>query len=225
MLHEAGQPTQEQGPWGTVKARYDAVGNMVNAQGKTCHFGALDALLEVEGQPLTWSELGHLTAWSDDRGSHRLEYGPDNTLQRVHEGDAPWEGLYDGLGRRVQWSNGRSFGMCNWFPEHGKHLIADLDLVAFAALHPAGKVFQYVGSEDAWRVVQYGANTYRVSPDILKPIPTPAFEVGQPVVARERVGVVADVTWHFKDMAPIYFLEFQGKRSSRRYSEAELLPA
>lgn len=116
----------------------------------------------------------------------------------------------------------RSFGVCNWFPEHGKHLVADVDRSAFAALSPAGKVFQRVGVEGEWLIVRYGANTYRVNPSVLKLVPAPAFDVGQPVLARDRSGVVADVTWHFKEVAPIYFLEFDGKRSSRRYSEEEL---
>ncbi|MFM7202494.1 MAG: DUF6960 family protein [Myxococcota bacterium] len=119
----------------------------------------------------------------------------------------------------------KSFGVCNWFPEHGNHLVFDADLVTFAALRPAGKVFQYVGVEGMWRIVRYGTNTYRVSPDILKPVTAPLFEVGQPVATKDKAGVVADVTWHFKEMAPIYFVEFLGKRSSRRYSEAELVPA
>lgn len=119
----------------------------------------------------------------------------------------------------------KSFGVCNWFPEHGQHLVADADRVAFAALNPAGKVFQCVGAEGDWLIVRYGANTYRVSSDVLKPVHAPAFDVGQTVTAKDKSGVVADVTWHFKEATPIYFLEFDGKRSSRRYSEAELVPA
>lgn len=119
----------------------------------------------------------------------------------------------------------KSFGVCNWFPEHGQHLVVDADREAFIALNPAGKIFQHVGAEGEWLVVRYGANTYRVNPDVLRPVPAPAFDVGQAVTARDRPGVVADVTWHFKEEAPIYFLQIDGKRSSRRYSEAELVPA
>lgn len=116
----------------------------------------------------------------------------------------------------------KSFGVCNWFPEHGSHLVASVDLAAFTALDPAGKVFECIGEEGPWLVVRYGVHTYRLNPDILNPVPAPAFSVGQPVVSKDRSGVVADVTWHFKEMAPIYFLEFGGKRSSRRYSELDL---
>lgn len=118
-----------------------------------------------------------------------------------------------------------SFYVCNWYPEHGPHLVAGADLVAFSAFRPAGRVFQSLGTEDEWSVVRYGADTCRVDASVLKPIPAPAFGVGDVVSASGKLGVVADVFWHFKDAAPIYFLEFGGKRSSRRYSENELAPA
>ena len=119
----------------------------------------------------------------------------------------------------------RYFAVCNWFPEHGAHLVADGDRSAFAAMNPAGKVFQCVGTDDEWLVTRYGDDTYRVKPDVMKLVPAPAFEIGQAVSAKGAPGVVSDITWHFKDAVPIYFLTFEGKRSSRRYSETELVAA
>jgi hypothetical protein len=121
-------------------------------------------------------------------------------------------------------SSAKIFGVCDWFPEHGEHLVVDADRLAFAALNPAGKIFQCIGMEGEWLVVRYGTNVYRVNPGVLKPVPPPVFDVGQTVTSKDRSGVVADVTWHFKEAAPIYFLQFDGKRSSRRYSEQELRP-
>jgi len=116
------------------------------------------------------------------------------------------------------------FAVCNWFTDHGAHLVADTDGDAFAALNPAGKVFQCVGEEGGWLVVRYGANTYRVNPEIMKLIPAPIFQIGQIVSTNGKCATVAEITWHHKDAAPIYFLDFGKKRSSRRYSEAELAP-
>ena len=115
--------------------------------------------------------------------------------------------------------------VCNWFPEHGAHLVADDDRERFAALSPAGKVFRYLGADAGWILIQYGADKYRVSAEVLKPVSPLAFEVGQHVMAKGKPAVVLHVGWHFKEAAPIYLLEVEGKRSSRRYSEGELTVA
>ncbi len=119
-----------------------------------------------------------------------------------------------------------SYGVCNWFPEHGAHLVATEDIDEFKSLSPAGKVFYCSGIQDGWLVLQYGASTYRASPDVFRPVTVPAFKIGQHILAGGKEGVIAHVTWHFKNEAPIYLLAFGGKLSSRRYAEAELkLPA
>jgi len=116
-----------------------------------------------------------------------------------------------------------SYGVCNWFPEHGAKLVAPEDVDAFTGLSPAGKVFYCIGIQGEWLVLQCGTNTYRVRPDVFRPVATPAFEVGQRVVASEKLGIIEHVKWHFKNEVPIYLLTFGGKLSSRRYAEAELM--
>lgn len=115
-----------------------------------------------------------------------------------------------------------SYGVCNWFPEHGEQFVAPESMDAFKKLSPAGKVFYCIEIQDKWLVLQYGANTYRVSADVFKPIAAPAFKVGQHVIAREKAGIIEHIMWHFKNEAPIYLLAFSGKLSSRRYAEVEL---
>lgn len=121
----------------------------------------------------------------------------------------------------MDFSNG-SHVVCNWFPEHGYHLVVDEDQERFSALSPAGKVFRCLGSSGDWISIRYGADQYRVSHEVLKPVPSPSFEVGQDVIVKGKPAVVLHIGWHFKDGAPIYLLEIEGKRSSRRYSEGEL---
>jgi len=115
-----------------------------------------------------------------------------------------------------------SYGVCNWFPEHGVQLVAQEDIDAFTKLSPAGKVFYCMGIQGKWLILQYGTNTYRVSSDVFRPVAAPAFKVGQPVIAGEKTGIIEHVTWHFKNEVPIYLLAFGGKLSSRRYAEEEL---
>jgi hypothetical protein len=119
-----------------------------------------------------------------------------------------------------------SYGVCNWFPEHGAQLVAPESIDAFTSLSPAGKVFYCTGIQDKWLVLQYGANIYCVSSDVFRPVATPAFKIGQQVIVGEKAGIIEHVMWHFKNEVPIYLLTFSGKLSSRRYAEAELsLPA
>jgi hypothetical protein len=114
------------------------------------------------------------------------------------------------------------FGVCNWFPEHGLELVAELDRASFTALSPAGKVFRCVGLDADWLLIGYGINLYRVSPEIFKKVRAPVFSIGQQVLLGGRKSVVANISWHFKNEAPIYLLTFDGKQSSRRYDEKEL---
>jgi len=115
-----------------------------------------------------------------------------------------------------------SYGVCNWFPEHGVHLIASENMDAFKSLSPAGKVFHCTGIQDKWLVLQYGANTYRVSADVFRQVATPAFKIGQHVIVGKKVGIIEHIMWHFKNETPIYLLTVNGKSLSRRYAEAEL---
>lgn len=94
---------------------YDAVGNMVQDGRVNRRYDALDALATLNEEPLHWSSLGHLTAWRDQHGAHTLEYGPDNTIQSVTNEAEEWRGVYDGLGRRILWSNGRSTWRFGWW--------------------------------------------------------------------------------------------------------------
>jgi hypothetical protein len=114
------------------------------------------------------------------------------------------------------------FGICIWFPEHGEHLIAPHDLEEFMTLRPNGKVFQCLGLESGFSTIAYGDKIFHVNQKVMKNVPPPKFLIGQSVVAKEKRAVVVDIEWHFKDLVPIYFLSFEGKRSSRRYYEKEL---
>ncbi|WP_418124641.1 DUF6960 family protein [Variovorax sp. 160MFSha2.1] len=113
--------------------------------------------------------------------------------------------------------------VCNWFPEHGDHLIAETDRSRFAALSPAGKVFRCIDRKGEWLFLQYaGDEIYRVNQEACKPVLPPVFHIGQRVKASEKQGIVVHIGWHFKNEAPIYLLEFAGKRSSRRYLDQDL---
>jgi hypothetical protein len=117
-------------------------------------------------------------------------------------------------------------GIYPWFPEHGISLVHPDDLSSFSAIRPSGKVFEFVGDDQGYIVLKYGNENFRVKPDLYKPVTGVDFYIGDSVCVTSKVpekyGVIVAVEWHFKGQKPIYYLQFDGKRSSRRYSKEEL---
>ena len=115
-----------------------------------------------------------------------------------------------------------SFGTCCWHPDQGLSLICQYDRDKFPLLTIA--VFQCIKADQDWLTVQYGSDVYRVKPEIFKLVTAPKFLVGENVFvsAKNKIGQVYSLTWHFKGCHHIYLISFNGKRSSRRYMEVEL---
>ena len=116
------------------------------------------------------------------------------------------------------------YGICNWYPEHGSHLVSTDNFLEFINLKPAGKIFKCISIDDKWCSVIYGEKTFKIDPVIYHIVPDLKFYIGQSVWVKTKnsVGTIIDVFWHFKNEMPVYFINFEGKRSSRRYSESEL---
>ena len=122
----------------------------------------------------------------------------------------------------------RRYGLYPWFPELGSELVHPDDLQKLRDFHPFGKVFHTVEGED-WIVLHYQDHRFRVRPEKFRPVSGIRYWIGDRVMAlqsgRLRAAAVDDVHWHFKLERPMYFLSFDGKRSSRRYFDDELDPA
>jgi hypothetical protein len=118
-----------------------------------------------------------------------------------------------------------SFGTCVWQPAMGLDLVCPNDRDIFPQLTTA--IFRCIGADKEWLTVQYGSHAYRVKPEVFQQVSTPKFLLWQEVFVPEknRVAKVSALTWHFKDASVVYTLEFDGKRSSRRYCENELIKA
>lgn len=114
------------------------------------------------------------------------------------------------------------YGICNWWPESGMNLINPTDVGKFMDLLPAGKVFKCIEMDGVWIKISYGIDVYVVDRTVITPIPTIKFNMGQSVMALGKIGTITNIIWHFKNAAPMYFLTFGGKASSRRYYEEEL---
>ena len=121
-----------------------------------------------------------------------------------------------------------TWGLCPWWPGGPEDQIHPADRERFRALFPYGRVFQAMGQEEAYLVLRYGEESYRVRPQLFRPVPALAFAVGARVRLKkrpERAATVRDIIWHFKEGRPMYFLKVGGKRvGSRRWAE-DLEPA
>lgn len=42
------------------------------------------------------------------------------------------------------------YGICNWYPEHGSHLVSPDHFLEFINLKPAGKIFKCISIDDKW---------------------------------------------------------------------------
>ena len=117
---------------------------------------------------------------------------------------------------------GSSWGLCPWFEEQGANLIHADDLAAVRALTPNGKVFRLVGEEDGLLRLRYGDAEFRAHPSLFTPVVGPVHAVGEALALTDgRVGEVVGVHWHHERAEPMYQLRLEGKRTSKRYWNAD----
>ncbi|MEF3304118.1 DUF6960 family protein [Paenibacillus sp. GYB003] len=121
-----------------------------------------------------------------------------------------------------------TWGLYPWFAEDGEAWIDPADLPRFQALIPYGKLFQCI-EDGEYLTLRYGSDAFRVKPGLYKPVSAaPAFGFGSEVTVKSKPelrGRIAGIEWHFKNEAPFYYIEANGKRKSTRYAESDLAPA
>ncbi|NHB94064.1 DUF6960 family protein [Photorhabdus cinerea] len=120
-----------------------------------------------------------------------------------------------------------TWGLYPWFDEDDVNLIYPDDLERVRKLILHGKVFYC--SEQCGKFIRlnYGDYSFRVKPDLFKPVREVHFMVGDNVKVAsslDKRGTILNIGWHHKNDEPIYYLSFNGKKSSRRYAEDELIP-
>ncbi len=117
-----------------------------------------------------------------------------------------------------------TYGLYPWFAEHGYDLIKSEDVEAFIRLSPFGKVFECIEKNEEFITLKYAENTYSVKALIYKKVENPLFIYGTEVIIKNsnQVAIIRDIHWHYKSNEPIYYIEINGKRKSKRYFEHEL---
>jgi hypothetical protein len=116
-----------------------------------------------------------------------------------------------------------SWGLYPWFEEHGEAKVHPEDLEAFRRLRPYGKVFLCVDT-NGFLTLRYNSEVFRLSSDLFRVVPNPQFTFGQNVVVREKgsTGTICGIEWHHAKKEHIFFIEREGRSSSRRFAADEL---
>lgn len=113
-----------------------------------------------------------------------------------------------------------------WFEEHGSEYIHPDDIDAFRTLMPNGKLFKWIGTDNDFVVLEHASKQYRVKPTLAKPVPKPVYDFGEAVRVRSgnenKPATIRDIMWHFQKNEPFFYLDFEGKKSSRRYWTHEI---
>lgn len=87
----------------------------------------------------------------------------------------------------------------------------------------AGPVFEVVGREGRFAILDYDGGYLRVLAYALKPISKRVIRPGTKVsLADGRRGNVRYVGWHSKRDEPMYLLHLEGKKKSKRYWISDL---
>ena len=116
-----------------------------------------------------------------------------------------------------------------WLPTND--MDADVHPESLAALSAAwslARIYRVAGRDDGYVTLAAGPLVVRVRPShLLRPVRAPRFDYGAAVtttITSRHAGTVVEIAWHDKRAEPMFFIEVDGKRRSRRYFEDELAP-
>jgi hypothetical protein len=109
-----------------------------------------------------------------------------------------------------------------WSAETDPTFAAPGDAEQLVAMNLFQRIVRVATSHDGWADIRFGDKRFLVRESCLRRVEGVTFDVGDTVLAKGSVHVVRDIVWHFRDGIPLYFLERNGKKLSKRYLEHEL---
>ena len=121
------------------------------------------------------------------------------------------------------------WGFYPWSPEHQEHHGPDTihpgDLNAWSQSHPYGGLFECVGVDGGYLILAYGKQRFRVRPQLFRKVARPSHRIGDVVQLESKGqivrGVVVKIQWHHQKNEPFFFIEKEGKPSSKRYWDSD----
>ncbi|GKX55263.1 hypothetical protein SOASR030_13750 [Leminorella grimontii] len=118
------------------------------------------------------------------------------------------------------------WGLYPWFDGNDVDFICPDDVERARKLVLYGKVFYCEKQCGDFIVLIYGDCSLKVNPCLFKPVRDIRFSIGDKIsvspLLSSKEGVILNIEWHHKRDEPIYYLSFNGNKSSKRYFENEL---
>ena len=90
--------------------------------------------------------------------------------------------------------------------------------------HLFHRVVRILGVDGELARIAFGTGLSDIPSKCIQSVSNVSFEVGDHVTCKSGIATIRDVIWHFKNEAPNYYLEMEGKTLSRRYLNEELTP-
>lgn len=118
-----------------------------------------------------------------------------------------------------------TWGLYPWFESDDINLIHESYRDRLISLQPYGKLFECIGVEQDYIVIQYNFENFKVKPLLYKQVPPPIYTFGETVILVNHPnieGSICDIHWHHKYEKEIYYLELNGKKKSKRYFREDL---
>ncbi len=113
-----------------------------------------------------------------------------------------------------------------WFVENGEKHVALEDRAGMEELRPYGKLFHCRAWERPYIELDWDGQRFRVTPNLLKSVPEPAYGFGETVTLAAdptRLATVREIHWHFKEGREFYKIEEGRRLKSRRYWSDDLV--
>jgi RHS repeat-associated protein len=107
----------EQDPWNGRQLgsyHYDAAGNLIDDNGRSIVFGAMDEPLRVGSASIKYDGLGHMTRLPGHIGDITCEFDVTGRLRRTRHASTLVTYEYDALGRRISKTDGTATWRYGW---------------------------------------------------------------------------------------------------------------
>lgn len=119
-----------------------------------------------------------------------------------------------------------TYGIYPWAWNANHDLIHPDDLDLMRDKMFSSRILRCIDQSDDYIALKFGAFIFRARPIGYHICPGVNFDVGETVKIRnqnsEIIEIVYNNEWHSKRRLPMYFLQVNGKKKSRRYFEEEL---
>jgi hypothetical protein len=120
-----------------------------------------------------------------------------------------------------------TWGLYNWLRTDGEQYIHPNDLERFSKYQGTCYLFQCIDVETLYITLKLKNETFKVTPEFYKPLPSPKYVSGDKVKLMNKpddIAVIQYHMWHYDRNEPMYFISLNDKKKTKRYWESDFIP-